>query len=168
MKRFTLKKKIAAAAAVVVIVGAGAGGAFAYWSSSGSGSGSVATGSSSPVTIAQDAYGAGYPQVALAPGGPSQPINFTVHNPGSGHEYVASLTIKVDPAWKVVGTNGNPNCDATDFAVTQPTDWVGQDIAPNASVHDTAGIAKVQLTNEADNQDACQNISSVPLLFSSN
>lgn len=83
----------------------------------------------------------------LFPGGPSQPIDFTVTNPGSGTEHVSSVGIALAtlPA----------SCTASWFTVTGPS-ITAQTIPAGGTVHfDTK--ATIKMDTSGTTQDACQN-----------
>ena len=102
----------------------------------------------------------------LYPGGASQPINFTVTNPGGGDEYVSSVTITISsisqtPAGLLLGT-----CNPLWFGITQPTAPVDVTITPGGTyTYDPSG-ASIALGESHTNQDMCQG-ATVNLAFTS-
>src|SRR5687768_8917920 len=108
-----LRKKSAFIGAGILTLGL-AGAAFGYWSSTGEGVGSAATTTSMNLVITQDNSPAG-----LSPNGPVRDIDFSIENPGTGVERVASVTVAVANADGSPWSSGA--CDADDFSVTQPT-----------------------------------------------
>jgi hypothetical protein len=113
----------------------------------------------------------------LFPGGPSQTINFSVTNPGSGPTTVANVTITVasDPTagpnvGDVEAIPGDPasdiaGCLATWFTVTPASVPVNQTLSPGQTI-DWNGGASISMSNPATDQDACQG-ASIGLSFSS-
>lgn len=111
----------------------------------------------------------------LYPGGPAQPVNFSITNPGTIPETVNSVTITV------TGTSDNTDCNTTNFAMLNGDDSSG---TAASSVY-TAGFplsipaggtvdltpattgAYLYMQNLDVNQDGCQN-QTVDLSFSSN
>jgi hypothetical protein len=147
MKKFTARKKrVAITTAALVAIGGGA--AFAYWTTTGAGSGTAQTGDSVAFDVdTQTATGG-----ALTPGGPTQTIGFTVTNPGSGTQYLTTVTAEVANAdgsdWTAI-----PGCSAADYTVSTPTFTPGE-IAAGGN---KAGTVTIQMVNaENRNQDACK------------
>ncbi len=103
----------------------------------------------------------------LYPGGASQPINFSVTNPGGGDEYITSVTITVSsitqtPAGLLLGT-----CNPAWFGITQPTAPSKVTITPGGTLtYDPSG-ASIALGDSGTNQDMCQG-ATVNLAFTSN
>jgi hypothetical protein len=111
----------------------------------------------------------------LYPGGPAQPVSFSITNPGTIPETVNSVTISV------TGTSDNTDCNTTNFAMLNGDDSSGT----AASTVYTAGFplsipaggtvnltpattgAYLYMQNLDVNQDGCQN-TTVDLGFSSN
>jgi hypothetical protein len=146
MKRFMTKKVLVllavAGAAVALSVGA-----FAYFTAGGSGSGSASVGTSANFNITATSPAAVYP-------GTSSPFMITVSNPGSGHQYVDTVSLaSVDP---VAG------CDVSVFTMAPVV--FQEDLAPGASDTKPASLA---MANLASSQDGCKS-KSLSLNFSSN
>ena len=142
MRKFTKKQYLAAGAAAVIVAG-GAGVAFAYWTSDGTGTGSATTGDSKNFVVTVDALTG----ADLTPGGPTDTVNFTVKNPGSGNQNFSLAKAKV------VKTS-NAGCTAADFAVTNLTAAYG-DLAGGATAN---GSFALQMIDGPANQDACKNV----------
>lgn len=167
------KKKIAGIVATTAVVALGATVAVAYWTSTGSGTGSGSTDTSTAFTIATTANTSN----TLTPDGPTENIAFTVTNPSSGKQNLASVVVTVDPAWsdtsstKYVDATATPPCTAADFySPGTPTflDRVGPAAVTLAYVMNPAevidGTVTLRMKNRAANQNACQGVT-VPLLF---
>ena len=152
-----LRKKSAFIGAGILTLGL-AGAAFGYWSSIGEGAGSAATTTSTKLVITQDNAPSG-----LTPGGPVRDIDFSIENPGTGVERVASVTVAVANADGTAWSSGA--CDADDFSITQPT--ISNDDIDGGDTHEYPAGAKIQMVNAASNQDDCQGVT-VPLHFTSN
>lgn len=111
----------------------------------------------------------------LYPGGPAQPINFSITNPGTTPATVTSVTVVV------TGTNDNTDCNATNFAVQNGSDVSQADqtstytsgfpatIPAGGTVNFPATTTGAQLymINLPVDQDGCQNKSAL-LTFTSN
>lgn len=141
MPRFTRKKYLVAGTAAAVIASGGI--AFAYWTSTGSGNGSATTGTSTAWDVAVDDVNL----ADLTPDGPSDTIGFTVTNPGSGVQNLASTVASV------TGTS-NPGCTADDFSVSATSITYGS-VAAGGSV---SGSFTVKLVDTGVNQDACKGV----------
>lgn len=146
-------RKVVATTAALVLTG---GAAFAFWSSTGNGTGSATTGTDTPFTVTSSPATGG----PLTPGGPTQTVPFTVVNPGTGVQNLATVTVTVagpgGTTWADV-----PGCSALDYTVGTPAFTAGQ-IAAGASV---SGTVTITMNNLSTNQDACKN-ATVPLYFS--
>lgn len=152
-KRFTLVATTMAA----VLVGGGI--AVAYWTTTGTGTGNGTVGAgTTQVTVAQDGAPAG-----LVPGGPAQPIDFTVSNPTSGPLQISGVAVSVAVAGSPVG------CTSADFTVTQPSKPSGgtplQVPAGGSLSFTSAGGgatggtgASIAMVNSGSNQDACKGV----------
>jgi len=103
----------------------------------------------------------------LYPGGASQPINFTVTNPGGSDGQISSVTIAVSsisqtPAGLLLGV-----CNPLWFGITQPTSPVNVTIPPGGTLtYDPSG-ASIALGESHTDQDMCQG-ATVNLSFTSN
>ncbi len=101
--------------------------------------------------------------VSLYPGGPAQPINFTITNPGSTSTYVHTVTIAIaqDGSGNVESTPGVSGsavsgCLASWFTVNGATDTVNRTIAAGQSL-DWVGTASISMpADNVDNQNACE------------
>lgn len=139
----TTRKKLAVIAGGLAVI-AFAGAAFAYFTNSGSGTGSASVGSSSEIELSSPLVGDLYPD------GADVPVTVTIDNPGSGAQYVDTVSGVVE-----TDDNGTPapadDCLGSWFEVD---DIVYQDtIAAGGS--DTAGT-NVRMNDSGSNQDACQ------------
>ena len=121
--KFTMRSKGAIATSVAIVALALSGvAAYAYFTSVGTGSGSGTTASSSTLTLTGNAV------TGLTPGGPAVALTGSVYNPGSGDEYLSTVT----PSF------GSSTCglSAADFTFTaSPVD--GIDVAGGAT---TTGV----------------------------
>jgi hypothetical protein len=136
MARHVTKKRVIVIAVAALAIGLGTS-AFAYFTSSGSGSGSAAVGSASTVQLS------GSTVANLYPGGADVPVTVTIHNVGSGAQYVGTVSGAV--------ANGTGTCVGSWFQV----DDVDYDatLAPGAS--DTVST-HVRMLDSGTNQDDCQ------------
>jgi hypothetical protein len=113
----------------------------------------------------------------LYPAGPSQPINFSLTNPGKTTATVANVTIAV-ASDSAVGPNqgdveaipGDPasdiaGCLASWFTVTPSPVVVNQTLNPGQTI-DWNGAASISMSNPAVSQDACQG-AAIGLTFTS-
>jgi hypothetical protein len=156
------KKRFAVIGFTTFAVLAGAGAAFAYWTSSGTGTGSGgATSAPSAVTVLQTSTG-----TIMAPGG-SVALSGDFNNPNSGPTYVTSVTAVVDPAFTSSVVSGSlPACTAGDFTITGTSNLPG-DVPAGSAKGSWSGLT-LTLTDSATNQDNCENLSSVPIIYTSN
>jgi hypothetical protein len=139
MRKHLTKKRVILLAVVVAAVGAGTT-AFAYFTTTGQGTGSASVGSSSAVTLHGSTVDTVYP-------GTSTEVDFTVDNPSSGQQYVA--TIHLDSVTTDVAHN---TCNLSDF--TMPDVTVNQNFASGNGQVVTASGTLTMADN--GNQDACQ------------
>jgi len=109
----------------------------------------------------------------LFPAGPSQPINFSITNPGSISTTVSDVTIAVatdsgngfveaipgDTASDISG------CEAAWFTVSPASVPVNQTLSPGQTI-DWNGAASISMSNPDADQDACQG-ASIGLTFTS-
>ncbi|HZQ04928.1 MAG TPA: hypothetical protein VFA88_13035 [Gaiellaceae bacterium] len=139
MRKHLTKKRVIVLAVVAVGVAIGTT-AFAYFTASGSGSGSATVGSATGITLTASTTG------APTPGGATGDVAITVHNGGSGSQYVDKVTVGAI-------TDADTACDTSAFSVSPNPITVAQEIAPGADVvvHTTLSMA-----NTASSQDDCQ------------
>jgi hypothetical protein len=141
------KKFIVLAAVGAVAVAVAAFGAYAYFSSTGSGTGTASVGASSAIALSSPAVG------TLYPGGPDVPVTVSIHNPGSGNEFVGTIS-------GTVADNGT--CQGAWFTV-DPITFSAQ-VAAGAT---TTASTNVRMVESNTNQDACQS-KTVTINWSSN
>jgi hypothetical protein len=134
--KFLMSKKGVALLATLVVAAVAAFGAYAYFTAAGSGSGTASVGSASGIQLS------GSPAATLYPGGADAPVTVSIHNPGSGNQYVGTIT-------GTVATNGG--CLGTWFVV----DPVTYNAEVNAGATGTAGT-NVRMTDANASQNACQ------------
>jgi hypothetical protein len=106
----------------------------------------------------------------LYPGGPSQPINFTISNPGTSSAYVNQVTITIPTETngdaETQGGSDIPGCLASWFTISGSPSTVHQNILPGASLN-WSGTASISMPADSiDNQDACEG-ASIGLTFTS-
>lgn len=135
MAKYVTKKRVILVAVAALAIGLGTS-AFAYFTSSGNGSGSATVGSSSAVELSSASVG------PLYPGGADVPVTVTIHNPGSGSEYVNHVSGSVADNGLCLGTWFQ--VDGVDYAKT---------LAAGGS--DTVST-NVRMVNQNVSQDACQ------------
>ena len=129
-KRVTVTLTVVASLALAVS-------AYAYFSSTGSGTGQATVGSSSAVQLSSDAI------TGLFPGGADVPVTVHVHNPGSGAEYVGTISGSVATSGSCLGSWFQVD------PITYNTDVAAGANGANAST-------KVRMLDSGTNQDACQ------------
>jgi hypothetical protein len=177
--KFNKKQKVIALTTAAVVA-TGGGVAWAYFTTTGTGAGTAAVGTSSPLTITQDAFGGtGAPVVSLLPGGPAQYIGFKINNTTDGYQYVAKVTVSI-PTFAATGdvvsaTDGQiAGCKAAWFTLNGGVGGASADvatatqIAPQAvgaypyvaavvtPVTPASAPIKLTLANSNVTQDACK------------
>jgi hypothetical protein len=158
MKKFFSSKRGLVLLATMVVAVIVAVGATAYFTTTGSGTGSASVGTSSALTITQVGSVSN-----LLPGGPSEPVEYSVTNTSAGHQYVGPVTVSISSVTGPNITGGTP-CDSSDFTLVQPTDTPG-DLAPGATYTSSPSGASIQMINKPSSQDGCKN-ATVHLSFS--
>ncbi len=139
MRKYLTKKRVVVLAVAALAVGLGTG-AYAFFTASGTGNGSATVGTATGITLSATTTG------APTPGGATGDVDITVHNGGSGAQYVGSVTVGAI-------TDTDANCDTSAFSVSPNPISVAQTLAPGADahVHTTLSMAD----NNA-NQDDCK------------
>jgi hypothetical protein len=124
--------------------------AFAYWTQGGTGTGTASTGTTTAnLAVHQTSSISG-----LAPGGSAQTISGNFDNPNSSPVYVASVTVSIASVTKATGATGD--CDATDYALSNATMTVDDEIDPGTGVG-TWGGATIAFNDKDDtNQNGCK------------
>ena len=93
----------------------------------------------------------------LYPGGPAQPIDFAITNPGSASVYVGHVAIA---ATGLSGTGNNgaiEACDTSMYPISPgaPGVFVNQMVQPGTSFYSPSG-ASISMHDDGNNQDNCQ------------
>ncbi len=102
----------------------------------------------------------------LYPGGPSEPIDFAITNPGSSSVHVNTVVTTVS-GLTGAGSNGSIEaCATTMYPLTNATDTINANVPPGTSVYDPSGTS-IKMTDDGNNQDNCEN-ATVTLSFASN
>lgn len=140
MRKHLTKKRVLILAAVAAVAAIGTT-AFAYFTTTGSGTGSASVGTSSAVTLHGTAASALYP-------GTSSVVNFTVDNPSTGHQYVATIHLV-----SVTTDAGHSTCDTSDF--TMPDVTVNQDFA-SGNTQSVTATGTLTMANTTSSQDGCK------------
>jgi hypothetical protein len=135
MKKFLKRKRTLVALSVVAVL-AVAGAAFAYFTASGSGSGTAGIGSSSNLELSSTAVS------GLYPGGADVPVTVSIHNPGTGNQYVGTVS-------GTVADNGS--CQGSWFVVDSVNH--NADLTHGATVTEDTNV---RMLDSGTNQDACQ------------
>lgn len=134
MKTLFMRKRVLVLGIVASLAIAGA--AFAYFTNSGSGTGSATVGTSDAITLASDSVG------PLYPGGADAPVTVDITNPGSGAQYVGTVSGSVADNGGCLGS------------------WFEVDAAPYAAslaagASDSAETL-VRMIDSGTNQDVCK------------
>ena len=169
--RWYTRRPAVVGAVVLAFLGI-SGTAYAYWTTGGSGTAYGKTGTSQSLTITELDTVPNPAPTGMTPGGPDQYIYYSITNPLSTAQWVASITITITSVTYTLTENGHTagntatTCAAADFAVTSPT-WTAQDVAPGTTNYTTTGTAgKIHMIDAAYNQDDCKDVT-VNLSFSS-
>jgi hypothetical protein len=146
------KKRLSAVAGTMAVVLVGGGLAIAYWTTTGSGTGAGTVGTDTPVTVTQDSTVAD-----LVPGGPADPLNFTIENDSDGPQRISSVSISI------TDVTAPGSCSAADFDVDQPNTGsfvdlpVGDTTFTSGSGGNVANTgAQVSMINSVSNQNGCK------------
>jgi hypothetical protein len=109
------------------------------------------------------ASGGGFP--ALVPGGPAEPVDFSIDNTGTSPAYIQTVTFAITPA--DVTTLNNAGCSPSWFTLVQPTTPLDVTIPAGATVPFQPSGGSISLINEPFSQNACENLA-VSLTFTAN
>jgi hypothetical protein len=153
-------RKFVALFVAIGMVLAGGGAAFAYWTISGSGSGTANTGAPATVTVVQTSA-----NTISAPGG-SIALSGDFNNPNSGNTYVSGVTASVGVFSTTAKFAGDPPCTAADFTVTGTSNVPG-DVPTGNGVGTWSGLT-LTLIDSATNQDNCESLTTIPIVYTSN
>jgi hypothetical protein len=148
-KLFTTRKRrlVVAGAALALAIGV-ASAAFAYFTTTGTGPGSATAGSSTVLTIVQTNAITG-----LTPGGPAQPVAFTINNPSpNGDQTLGVVSATVT---SVTPTGANV-CTTANFTTTAAGAVVGEILNGGTFTSTGATEPTVQMVETGANQDGCE------------
>jgi hypothetical protein len=154
------KKRFAVIALTTFVTLAGAGAAFAYWTTTGTGSGTGNTSAPSAVTVVQTSS-----LTITAPGG-SIALSGDFNNPNSGPTYVTSVSATVGTFSSTAAFSGDPACTQADFTITGTSNLPG-DIPAGSGKGAWSGLT-LTLIDSATNQDNCESLTTVPIVYTSN
>jgi hypothetical protein len=138
MKKFLKSKKGIALLATMIAAVVAAVGAYAYFTANGEGSGSATVGTSDTIALSSDLVGDLYPD------GADVPVTVDITNPGSGSQYVDTISGTVED---------NGACLGSWFEVDDAT----YDGTLAAGASDSANT-NVRMIDSGSNQDACQGL----------
>jgi hypothetical protein len=153
-------RKFVAMFIAIGMVLAGGGAAFAYWTMTGSGSGTANTGAPATVTVVQTSA-----NTITSPGG-SIALSGDFNNPNTGNTYVTSVTATVGVFSTIAKYAGDPPCTAADFTITGTSNTPG-DIPTGNGVGAWSGLT-LTLIDSATNQDNCESLTTIPIVYTSN
>ena len=139
---------------------AGAGAAFGYWTISGAGSGTGSTGAPAAMTVVQTSTN------TITAAGGSIALSGDFNNPNSGNTYVTSVTATVGVFSTTAKFAGDPPCTAADFTITGTSNTPG-DVPTGNGVGSWSGLT-LTLTDSATNQDNCESLTTIPIVYTSN
>lgn len=137
-RHFTRRRTLVLLAVAIAAIAAPLG-AYAYFSATGTGSGSATVGSSSTIELSS---AAGDVTGTLYPGGADVPVVVHIKNPGSGAQYVGTVSGTVEDSGQCLGSW---------FVVDSKA--VDADLAKGAS---TTASTVMRMIDANANQDACQ------------
>jgi hypothetical protein len=90
---------------------------------------------------------------SLYPGGPAEPVDFAITNPGSASVHVNNVTITAS-SLNLGPQNGSlEDCTTAMYPITQPT--IDANI-PTGTSYFTPSGASISMNNDGNNQDNCQ------------
>jgi hypothetical protein len=106
----------------------------------------------------------------LYPGGPSEPVDFAIINPGSSVEHVATVTTTLGTP---TSGPGSPACSSSWYALaggspggSTTTLTVNQNVSPGTTLFVPSGLS-ISMPADNVNQDSCEG-QTLPLSFTSN
>ncbi len=147
-RRFTRSKaRIVVSLGVLAAIGI-AGVAIAYFTTTGSGTGTATVGSSTALTITQTGSVTG-----LTPGGPSQPVAYTIANPSANGNQSLGVVSATVSSVTPVGAN---TCATSNFTTSPASAAVGTINSGSTFTSAAATEPTVQMTETGTNQDGCQ------------
>lgn len=102
----------------------------------------------------------------LYPGGPSQPVDFAITNPGTSSVHVDEVTTTAT-SLTGAGTNaGIEACSTSMYPLADDPVTINADVLPGTTIFSPSGTT-ISMTDDGNNQDNCEG-ATVNLSFSSN
>jgi hypothetical protein len=89
----------------------------------------------------------------LYPGGPPQPINFAITNPGSSSVHVGTVTTSVV---SVPAGSGPEACTTAMYLIGTPTVGINANVPSGTTVYAATGTS-IKMLDDNNNQDGCEN-----------
>jgi hypothetical protein len=115
----------------------------------------VAAGSADIPAVQVNVVGGTVPP--LYPGGPSEPVDFAITNPGASSVYVTTVHATVS-GLTVVGANQNGSleaCSTTFYPIANSPDTVDATVPSGTTIESPSGMT-ISMTNDGNNQDNCE------------
>ncbi|HEY1832699.1 MAG TPA: hypothetical protein VGG38_20850 [Acidimicrobiales bacterium] len=152
------KYRIAAIVAAGAMTLTGAGVAFAYWTTTGTGAGNATSTAPTAVTVVQTTTVTGmYPGDTVA-------LSGDFNNPNPGMVYITAVTASIG-TFSSQTNSALPACTQGDFTITG-TAPVGAEILSGTAVGSWSGLS-ITLTDAGTNQDNCQSLTTIPIVYAS-
>lgn len=101
----------------------------------------------------------------LTPGGPSQPVDFAITNPGSAGVFVNQVTTAIG-ALTGTGSGSSEACAASMYGITGSPVTIGATVPPGTTIYSPSGTS-ISMTDDGNNQDNCEG-ATVGLNFTAN
>jgi len=161
--RIKIKRKKLTLAVSAVAVVALAGAAFAYFTNSGTGAGSASVGTSSTIELSSSLVG------TLYPGGADVPVTVHVHNPGSGSQYVGTISGVVNTNDNGTPSDSSDDCLGSWFQVDSKNfnSTLTADDGAAGGTDEGSQLTAVRMLDSGTNQNACKG-KTVSITWSSN
>jgi hypothetical protein len=91
---------------------------------------------------------------ALYPGGPSEPVDFAITNPGSSSVHVNTVTVAASSLSGTGNDNTIEDCATSMYPVTQPN-AINANVPTGTTLYSPSG-GSIQMTDDHNNQDNCE------------
>jgi hypothetical protein len=95
---------------------------------------------------------------SLYPGGPSQPVDFAVTNPGPSSVYVTTVSASVNGLTVLsdVQNGSNEACTESMYLIAGSPDGVDTSVPAGSTVIESPSGMTISMTNDGNNQDNCE------------